>query len=353
MSQQDQLKSISAWRQRAISELDPEVLDYLEGGADDQRTLCSNESRFSEIAIRTRRLVNVSRLDTTVDLFGERWPLPIALAPVGLQAMFHSDAELAAVRGAATRGLRSIASTVSSAPFEEISEAAPGSWFQLYPTADRAVTESLVARAEAAGSPLLVLTVDLPVLGNRERGVDTLHDWLARGRGQLGNFERLVAPIAIEDPTLDWSFIGWLRRRTTMKIVLKGITTREDTSIAINEGVDGLIVSNHGGRQEESDRATIACLPEVAEVVAGRIPLLLDGGIRRGTDIFKSLALGADAVCVGRPYIWGLAAEGQSGVEAVLDLLGEELRRIMQLAGTPSLAAIDRSRVEASAKPFV
>lgn len=353
MSQPDLPRSVSEWRQLAHAKLEREVLDYLEGGADDQRTLRANESRFSEVAIRTRRLVNVEQLDTSVDLFGESWPFPLALAPVGLQAMFHPEAESASVRGAAAHGVRSIVSTVSSQSIETILKAAPGSWFQLYPTADRRLTELLVARAEASSAPVLVLTVDLPVLGNRERGVDTLRDWLSRGRGQLGNFAQLDGAVAIEDATLDWAFVRWLRSRTTMKIVLKGVTTHEDAAIALSEGVDGLIVSNHGGRQEESDRATIASLPEVAEVIGGRIPLLVDGGIRRGTDIFKALALGADAVCIGRSYIWALAAAGQPGVEALVGLLAEELQRIMRLAGTPSLAAIDRSRVEPSAKPFV
>jgi len=331
----------------AARRLEPDVLQYLDGGADDMRTLDANVSCFADVRIRARRLVDVTSIDTCVEVIGERWPSPIALAPVGYQSLFHEHAERATARAANTRRMRFIASTVSSEPIEAISQAAPGSWFQLYPTPDRAVAAALLERAERAGCPVVVLTVDLPTLGNREGGLDTLVAMLTEGKLRAGNFDGPEGPLALEDPSMDWSMIAWIREHCSMKVVLKGIVTREDARLAVQHEVDGIVVSNHGGRQEESDRSTIECLPEVVEAVAGKCAVLLDGGIHRGTDVFKALALGADAVCIGRAYVWGLAAAGEDGVGHALDLLNEELVRIMQLAGTPSIASICRDHVVA------
>lgn len=338
MSEASQARNIRELAALAAERLDPDVAEYLNGGADDRRTVVANVSRFAGIGIRARRLVDVASIETAVDVLGERWPSPIALAPVGYQSLFHEGAETVAARAAHARGLRVIASTVSSEPIETICEAAPGSWFQLYPTPDRVLTAGLLERAEDAGCPVVVLTIDVPTLGNREAGMDTLDAMLAEGRA--GNFDELEGELTIEDPSMDWSMIAWIREHCSMKIVLKGVVTREDALLAIEHDVEGIIVSNHGGRQEESDRSTIECLPEVVEAVDGRCAVLLDGGIRRGTDGFKALALGADAICIGRAYIWGLAAGGEEGVGRALDLLNEELERIMRLAGTPSIAAI-------------
>ena len=194
---------------------------------------------------------------------------------------------------------------------------------------------------------MVVVTVDVPALGNRETGIDTLVAMLAEGRLRAGNFARLDGELKIEDPSMDWSIVAWLRKHCSMKLVLKGIVTREDARLAIEHGVDGIVVSNHGGRQEESDRASLECLPEVVDATSGKCAVLFDGGIRRGTDVFKALALGADAVCIGRTYIWGLAAAGEAGVGRALELLHEELVRIMRLAGTSSIDAIVRDSVVA------
>ncbi len=340
MSEPVPARNIHELAELATRRLEPDAAEYLNGGADDLRTLRANESRFSKIAIRARRLVDVASIDTTVEVLGERWPSPIALAPVGYQELFHAQAEIATARAARAGGRRLIASTVSSEPIGAICKAAPGSWFQLYATPDRAVTADLLGRAESAGCPVVVLTVDVPTLGNREAGIETLIAMLTEAKLRAGNFDSHEGALTIEDPSMDWSMIGWIRERCSMKIVLKGIVTAEDARLAVEHGVDGVLVSNHGGRQEESDRSSIESLPEVVEAVAGRCALLLDGGIRRGTDVFKALALGADAVCVGRAYVWGLAAAGEQGVGHALDLLDRELVRIMQFAGTVSVDAI-------------
>ena len=211
---------------------------------------------------------------------------------------------------------------------------------------DENITADLLARAESAGCPVLALTVDVPVLGNRERGGARLMSMLADGRMTLGNVDDIRTGLTLPDPTLTWDFLDWLRDRCSMKLVLKGIVTAEDARLAREHGVDGLIVSNHGGRQEESDRASVDCVAEVVDAVEEAMPVLMDGGIRRGTDVFKALALGAKAVCIGRPYCWGLAAGGADGVARVLELLDGELRRIMTLAGTPSIPDISRKNVQ-------
>ena len=331
----------------ASARLEPEAFAYLQGGADDERTLFANRAAFERVGIRARRLVDVSSVDTTVELLGERLPAPILLAPVGFQEVFHREAEAPAARAAATAGLRMIASSVSTLPVERIAAAggvAP--WFQLYPTPVRRVTDLLLRRAESAGCTTVFLTVDTPAIGNRERHREMLQRMLAGTR--KGNFDGLpdVPPeTPIIDPSLTWDFVTWLRSKTRMRIGLKGIVTAEDAELAARHGVDAVIVSNHGARQLESDRATFDCLPEVVAAVDGRLPVLVDGGFRRGTDAFKALALGASAVCIGRPYCWGLGAFGEEGVAAALAILVRELALDMQLAGTPTIAAIGPSSV--------
>jgi len=272
---------------------------------------------------------------------------PIILAPIGFQQLLHREGELAVARATAAKKHEMIVSTVSSYPVKTINEARGTSvWFQLYPTPDRKITEQLIKRAEEAGCKILVLTVDLPVIGNRENHLGFIRRMIASQKVNLGNFEGLPFPSQVHDPSLDWQMIEWLRANTNMKIVLKGIVTREDAKLSVEHGVDGLIVSNHGGRQEESNRGTIECLPEIVNEIGDRVPVLIDGGFRRGTDIFKALALGANAICIGRPYAWGLAAFGQTGVEKVLDILRAELVRIMQLAGTTSVSRINSDFVQ-------
>lgn len=327
------------------------VIHYIVNGADDGKTLQANRDAFDAWAIRVRRLVDVSHIDLGTRLLGEQLPCPVILAPVGNQQSIHAAGELATARAARAAGQLMIASTVSNASVGAIAREAGPLWFQLYASPDQRLMEKLLRDAESAGCRVLVLTVDSNTRGNREGEA-----WWARVAGgpaagrqpalPLGNFADYDGPPRVGYVALDWSIIDWLRARTSMKLVLKGIVTREDTALAVERGVDGIIVSNHGGRQEESLRSTLASLPEVVEAAAGRIPVLVDGGFRRGTDIFKALALGASAVCIGRPYLWGLGAYGEEGVDRVLAILREELRRIMQFAGTTALAAINRSYLD-------
>jgi 4-hydroxymandelate oxidase len=233
-----------------------------------------------------------------------------------------------------------ICSTMTSHSIAEIAQvAAEPLWFQLYISKNRDFSKKLIADAERAGCRVLVLTIDGPTLGNREgerwfRGSSNRFDM------RLGNFEDFSGPAGIGDSSMTWDIVSWLRRQASMKIVLKGIVTREDAQLCVKHGVDGIIVSNHGGRQEESNRGTLDSLPEVLDGADDRLPVLIDGGFRRGTDIFKALGLGAKAICIGRPYLWGLGAFGEDGVGRVLSLLRSELKRIMQFAGTTRISAI-------------
>jgi 4-hydroxymandelate oxidase len=314
---------------------------FIVNGAGDGRTAEANEAAFDDWQLRVRRLVDVSRVDTGVELFGRRLPSPLLLAPVGGQQAIHPEAERATARAAATRGHLMISSTVSSFGLGEIRAAASQPlWFQLYASPDPALNRKLLADAAAAGCEAIVLTVDSPTRGNR-----LAERWFGRltppgPPPRMGNFDDWPGRPQIGDPALDWAFVDWLKEAAGRPVLLKGIVTAEDAELALAHGVDGLVVSNHGGRQEESGLATLDCLPEVVAAVAGRIPVLLDGGIRRGTDIFKALALGADAVCIGRPYLWGLGAYGEEGVARVLELLDAELMRTMQFAGVTRLADI-------------
>jgi 4-hydroxymandelate oxidase len=340
----------------AREKLPPAHFGYLATGVDDDATLRANREGFSKFEIRARRLVDVSRVDTSTELFGTTWKTPIVLAPVAAQKAFHPEGEMASARAAGARGHLLILSTGTTASVEDVTSAHGGPiWYQLYPTNTWRITQALVKRAEAAGCPVLVLTVDLPAGRNTEtqsrftredtRQCSSCHQpgWDGYLR-RKAMFERLdLTGVSLFSPGLTWDFLRRLKDMTTMRLVLKGLETREDAELAVQHGVDGIIVSNHGGRAQESGRATIECLPEVIEAVRGKIPVLIDGGFRRGTDIFKALALGARAVCIGRPFGFGLAAFGQPGVEKVLDLLTCELELIMRHAGVTSLARLDRS----------
>jgi len=319
-----------------------DAIEYLNGGAEDLRTVKANADGYSKLQIRERRLVDVTNISTKIELFGQTLETPIILSPVGFQKFFHQEGEVATARAAASRKHQLIVSTLSNYSVSEVASAyGPNLWFQLYPTTDRKITKILLEKAEQAGCPVCILTVDTPVLGNRETSATTLFKLIEGGESKMGNLEGILqGGISITDMTLTWEFIDWLRTNCKMKIVIKGIVTKEDAALAMKYGVDGIIVSNHGGRQLESDRGTIECLPEVIEEIKGSIPVLIDGGIRRGTDIFKALAIGATAVCIGRPYCWGLGALGQHGVEISLDILNTELVRDMRLAGTNSIDKI-------------
>jgi 4-hydroxymandelate oxidase len=340
----------------------PALWGYMASGVDGEDTLRANREGFTRYQLRTRRFVDVSRIDLSTELFGMKLTSPIVLCPVGGQKAFHAEGEIAAARAAKAKGHLQILSTQSSSSVEDVIKARGGPiWFQLYTTNSFDVTTRLVKRAEAAGCPVVAVTVDLPAGRNTEtatrlRQLDNrvcanCHTVGPSGIPQGGlNTRAMFAGIntqglAINSSSLTWDFIKRLKDVTKMKVVIKGLETREDAVLAVDNGADGIVVSNHGGRATETGRGTIEALPEVVQAVAGRVPVLVDGGVRRGTDVFKALALGASAVGIGRPYIWGLSAFGQPGVERVLDIVNSELRLAMVGCGTRSLKEITSASI--------
>ena len=354
----DEAINVFDFRDVARQILPPAHYGYLATGVDGDETLRANRKGFGRFDLRARRLVDVSSVDTGVELLDERWETPIVLAPAGRQKAFHPEGEMAAARGSTALGHHQILSTVTTTSLEDVNAVRSRPvWYQLYPTSNWEVTRTLLRRAEEAGCPALVLTVDLPVDSNREtlkrsvkadtRDCSTCHDagptgWLSR----KPMFEGLdMQAVAFDTPWMTWDFVARLRDETDMRILVKGVVRGDDALRCVQYGADGIIVSNHGGRAEASGRSTIESLPEVVAAVNREIPVLVDGGFRRGTDILKALALGADSICIGRPYLWGMAAFGQAGVEKVLEILTAELRLAMQLHGVQSLADLDRSFV--------
>lgn len=334
----------------------PAHFGYIATGVDDDRTVRANHEAYSRIQLRPRRLLDVSRIDTGVELFGTKWPTPLFLCPCGSQRAFHRDGELATGRAGGTRKTLQLLSTVTTVGVEEVIRAAGRPvWQQLYPTSSWAITEGIVRRAEAAGCPVLVITVDLPAGRNTETAkraeakdsrVCTDCHMRKTFSGRKPMFDGLdTNGVKIYSSTFTWDSVKRIRGLTKMRIVLKGIETGEDARLAVEHGIDGLIVSNHGGRAEESGRATIECLPEVVAAAGAALPVMIDGGIRRGTDVFKALALGARAVGIGRPYLWGLAAYGQAGVERVLDMLRAEFELAMAQCGARSIGEIKPAHV--------
>lgn len=325
---------------------------YLMTGVDGEETLTANRAAYGRWQLRTRRLVDVSKLDMSVELFGTRYASPIFLCPLGSQRAFEAEGEVAVARAAKARGALQVLSTVASTPVEEVIKAREAPiWFQLYAPRDLDLSLKMVARAERAGCTAVAVTVDLPAGRNTEtlsrairadaRQCTACHaaggsSTLTRPMYQGLDTSRLLGNSA----SLTWDFIKRLKDATKMKVLVKGLELGEDAALAVKYGADGVIVSNHGGRATEDGRATLELLPEVAAAVKGRIPVLMDGGIRRGTDALKALALGATAVGIGRPYIWGLGAFGQPGVERTLDLLNNELRLAMVGVGARSLKEI-------------
>lgn len=337
--------------------LPPAHWGYMASGVDGEETLKANREGFTRYQLHTRRFVDVSRIDMSTELFGTKFDSPIVLCPVGSQKAFHPDGEVAAARAAQARGHLQILSTQSSSSVEDVIKARGGPiWYQLYTTDNFDVTTKLVKRAEAAGCPVVAVTVDLPAGRNTEtatrlqrldsRECASCHGPAGPGgNGQVVGSKPMFAGIdtrgvALNSPSLTWDFVKRLKDVTKMKVVIKGLDNREDAALAVQHGADGIVVSNHGGRATETGRATIEALPEVVREVGGRIPVLVDGGVRRGTDVFKALALGASAVGVGRPYIWGLSAFGQQGVDRVLQILNGELRLAMVGCGTRSIKEI-------------
>jgi 4-hydroxymandelate oxidase len=334
--------------------LSPAHWGYVASGVDADATLRANREGFSQYALQPRRLVDVSRVELGTEIFGVSWDTPIFLCPVGGQRMFHREGEVAVARAAAAKRTVQVLSTATSATLEEVVQAGGSApWYQLYMPAQWDGTERLVRRVESAGCPVIVWTIDL--LGGRnletaerarrtDTGACTACHTSARGGRSLDELPMLSGiPGGMNPPAATWDDIRRLRKLTSLKLVLKGIETPEDARLAREHGVDAIIVSNHGGRALESNRSTIEALGDVVDAVGARMPVLVDGGFRRGTDVFKALALGARAVGIGRPYVWGLAAFGQPGVERVLDILRAELQLTMRQCGTPSIGHITRA----------
>jgi 4-hydroxymandelate oxidase len=331
----------------ARSKMDPAFWDFINGGSDDEVTLRSNRVSLERIQLRPRVLVDVSTnmLDTRTSVLGIPVSMPLLIAPMALHCLAHPEGECATAQAAGRANTLMIASTTATRSLEEIAEAASGPlWFQLYVYPSLEFAEELVHRAESAGFRAIVLTVDLPVLGNREK--DRRNNVVIPPAPFFeANFVG-VEKSGQEWVTLTWESLSWLRSITSLPILLKGILTEEDAQLAIEHGMDGIIVSNHGGRQLDTTLASIEALPEIVKAVAGRCEVFFDGGIRRGTDILKALALGAQAVLVGRPIFWGLAANGAEGAYHVLEILRKELELAMALSGRPTLASIDQTLVK-------
>jgi isopentenyl diphosphate isomerase/L-lactate dehydrogenase-like FMN-dependent dehydrogenase len=327
----------------------PAHFGYMATGVDDEVTLRANREGFLKFELRPRRLVDVSKIDMSVEIFGQKFDSPVVIAPTGSNRAFHVDAEIAVAKAARAGNHLQILSTVATTSIEDVI-AARGApvWFQLYTTQNPDIGEALVKRAEAAGAPVIAVTLDVRSSAKWEtfarlRNADTRQCGSCHGTAEYlsrkPNFSSIVlggvSGTAVTN--LTWDSVKRLRDKVRGKLALKGIMTSEDARLAVDAGIDAIVVSNHGGRVEDGVSATITVLPEIVEAVGGRMPILVDSGFRRGSDIVKALAIGAKAVCVGRPYLWGLGAFGQPGVERVLAILRNETRVAMQQLGAPSL----------------
>lgn len=331
---------------------------YIRSGAGGEQTLRNNRAAFEKYSIVPRFLKDVSNVQTSINLFGKTYPTPLLFAPVGMNGMVHDEGELAVVRAAKHLNMPYIQSTVSTYALEEVAQAATSAtkWFQLYWSTNEEIAFSMAARAEAAGFEAIVLTVDTVMLGWREEDVRNQFSPLKLGyaRGNYMNdpvftatlpddsFESYVQSVLqnVFHPTLNWEHVRELKKCTNLPILLKGILHPEDAKLAIDNGIDGIIVSNHGGRQLDGVIGSLDALPAIAKVVNGQIPIILDSGVYRGMDALKALALGADAVAIGRPFVYGLALEGQQGVEKVMTNLYDELKVSIALAGATSVKGL-------------
>jgi lactate 2-monooxygenase len=345
--------------EKAVAEkIEAGPFGYIRSGAGGEQTLRNNRAAFEKYSIVPRFLKDVSNVQTSINLFGKTYPTPLLFAPVGMNGMVHDEGELAVVRTAEHLNMPYIQSTVSTYALEEVAQAAPSAtkWFQLYWSTNEEIAFSIVARAEAAGFEAIVLTVDTVMLGWREEDVRNQFSPLKLGyaRGNYMNdpvftatlpddsFESYVQGVLqnVFHPTLNWAHVRELKKRTNLPILLKGILHLEDAKLAIDNGIDGIIVSNHGGRQLDGVIGSLDALPAIAKVVNGQIPIILDSGVYRGMDALKALALGADAVAIGRPFVYGLALEGQQGVEKVMTNLYDELKVSIALAGATSVKGL-------------
>ena len=336
-SEPGELLSIHDFEAAAEKRIVHGAWERIQGGAADEITLRWNREAWQYIRLRPRVLVDVSALDTRVNLFGQELPFPILLAPTGAQGLIRPEGDLEVAVGAAAAQATLVISSSASLRVEDLARHGRGPvWFQLYVQRDRGFTKDLVQRAEGAGSSALCVTVDSPTHGVRDRE--------RRAKGELPN--RDLPNFATEDyldPTLTWKDIEWLRSFVKTPLLLKGILNADDAETGIKAGVAGIVVSNHGGRNLDTVPATADALPRIVERVEARIPIIVDGGIRRGTDILKALALGAAAVQIGRPYLYGLGVAGAEGVARVIRILRNELELAMMLSGRPTIASIDHS----------
>lgn len=373
MSRLDRLFNIDDVEAEALKRLPRPIYDLVAGGAADEVTLRANRDALEALMLRPRVLVHSGQRDLSTSVLGQRVELPVLLAPVGFQRMLHRDAELATARAAAARGTVFACNTISTFSLEDVFEAAEGpKWFQLYLPPDRGEADELISRVETAGYPVICLTVDLSASGLRERDRHNrithplkigprlamsairrprwLGDFLTGGVGRHAApvpmsvnaagkaVAKTTGPVTMDD-------LEWLRSRWEGSLVVKGVLRGDDCPAILDRGVDGIVVSNHGGRQLDSAVATIDALPEVVDAVDGRAEVFVDGGFRRGTDVAKALALGARAVLIGKSFLYGLAAGGQFGVERVLDIFRSELDTALALLGCASVEDLDRSFV--------
>jgi isopentenyl diphosphate isomerase/L-lactate dehydrogenase-like FMN-dependent dehydrogenase len=348
--------NVSEFEDLARKALPPAHFGYMATGVDDDLTLKANHEAYKRIHLRPRRLVDSADTNMRITLFGKTWETPLFVCPCGSQRGFHPEGELATARAARARRHLMMLSTVTTTAVEEVNrEYGQPVWYQLYSAPRWEVTAGLVKRAEAAGCPVLVWTLDVMNGRNTETQkrmarLDSRQCSSCHTGDRLSHYPmyRGLATAPGDGSSNNpgtWEMVDRLKKLTSMKLVLKGIVTHEDAEAAIQHGVDGVVVSNHGGRAEETGRATIESLPEVVQAARGRVPVMIDGGIRRGTDIFKALAMGASAVGIGRPYLWGLAAFGQPGVERVLEILRAELLLTMRQCGTRTIGEITRGYV--------
>ena len=344
--------NLNEFEELARAQLARRSFEYAFGGAGDEVTLRNNVAAFERRQLRPRVLVDVSKVDTNATLLGQSFSLPVAFAPTAAHKLMHPDGELASTRGTARAGALFCASTNSNCSLQEIAEASDApKWFQLYVQRDRELSEGFVRAAGESGYEAIVLTADLPVLGRRERDL-RVHSFFAHG-SEYGNFIDAVAEQGDldsltrvhHDTSLTWDFVKRLKDISDLPVVIKGVLTAEDAEVAIEHGVAGIVVSNHGGRQLDRSPASIEVLEEVVAASAGRAEVYLDGGVRRGTDVLIALGLGARAVFVGRPLLFALAAGGEDGVARAFELMQSELETDMALLGAPSLADVTRERV--------
>ncbi len=352
------LHQYEAEAQRTLS---PAAWGYFYGGAGDETTMRENRAAFERIFLRPRALVDVSQRDLSTTVLGQPWDMPIAIAPMALQGLAHPEGDLASACAAAHVGATMILSTAATQSIEAVAtarQAAP-QWFQLYVNRDRGLTKSLVQRAHAAGYSALVLTADTPIVGRRERDfahkvdlpsglvLDNLTEALHAYSGDAPDPSGFLQYFSDQvDPSISWKDVDWLASLSPLPLVVKGILRGDDAQRALDHGARGIIVSNHGGRQLDGAVATVTALPEVVAAVDGRCDVLIDGGVRRGVDIVRAIALGAKAVLIGRPILWGLALDGEAGARHVLELLRDEFSLAMALCGCKTIAEIDRSLID-------